>query len=122
MSDVESSAAARKRLRSDSPAGPSNGNAEDEDDIGPSMPAPGADDSDDEIGPMPTAAGDDVVVSNGRRKKRAGELLLAPAFGMVADRRVLPHEKLFLDHLPDQDRYYKSFMHRDTVNFVTMTK
>ncbi len=35
---------------------------------------------------------------------------------------VLPHEKLYLEHLPDADRYYKSFMHRDQINFVTMTK
>ena len=35
---------------------------------------------------------------------------------------VLPHEKLYLDHLPSADRYYKSFMHRDVVNFAVMTK
>lgn len=35
---------------------------------------------------------------------------------------MLPHEKLYLEHLPEADRYYKSFMHRDTVNFVTVTK
>jgi hypothetical protein len=35
---------------------------------------------------------------------------------------VLPHERLYLEHLPEGDRYYKSFMHRDTINFVTMTK
>jgi peptidylprolyl isomerase domain and WD repeat-containing protein 1 len=40
----------------------------------------------------------------------------------VADLAVLPHERLYLDHLPDADRYYKSFMHRDALNFVTMTK
>jgi hypothetical protein len=36
--------------------------------------------------------------------------------------QVLPHEKLYLDHLPDTDRYYKSFMHRDVINFCVMTK
>lgn len=35
---------------------------------------------------------------------------------------VLPHEKLYLEHLPSANRYYKSFMHRDQINFVTMTK
>jgi peptidylprolyl isomerase domain and WD repeat-containing protein 1 len=35
---------------------------------------------------------------------------------------VLPHEKLFLEHLPSADRYTKSFMHRDVINFVTVTK
>ncbi len=35
---------------------------------------------------------------------------------------VLPHEKLYLDHLPGADRYSKSFMHRDVVNFAVMTR
>ncbi len=35
---------------------------------------------------------------------------------------VLPHEKLFLEHLPSADRYSKSFMHRDVVNYVVVTK
>lgn len=35
---------------------------------------------------------------------------------------VLPHEKLYLEHLPNTDQYYKSFMHRDTVNFCVVTK
>jgi peptidylprolyl isomerase domain and WD repeat-containing protein 1 len=35
---------------------------------------------------------------------------------------VLPHEKLYLEHLPAADRYFKSFMHRDVVNFSVMTK
>lgn len=35
---------------------------------------------------------------------------------------VLPHEKLYLDHLPSADRYYKSFMHRDVINFSVITK
>ncbi|KAH9179134.1 hypothetical protein EDB89DRAFT_2111335 [Lactarius sanguifluus] len=35
---------------------------------------------------------------------------------------VLPHERLFLDHLPSADRYHKSFMHRDVINFVVVTR
>lgn len=35
---------------------------------------------------------------------------------------VLPHERLYLDHLPSADRYHKSFMHRDTINFCVTTK
>jgi peptidylprolyl isomerase domain and WD repeat-containing protein 1 len=35
---------------------------------------------------------------------------------------VLPHEKTYLEHLPDSQQYYKSFMHRDVVNFVVFTK
>ncbi|KAG8903604.1 hypothetical protein FRB99_002955 [Tulasnella sp. 403] len=58
------------------------------------------DGSDDDVGPMPAPD------NSGVRKKR----------------KVLPHEKLFLEHLPSADRYSKSFMHRDVLNFVTVTK
>ncbi|KZW01557.1 peptidyl-prolyl cis-trans isomerase [Exidia glandulosa HHB12029] len=58
------------------------------------------DDDDDDIGPMP-------MPDTGETRKK---------------RKVLPHEKLFLDHMPSADRYSKSFMHRDTINFVTLTK
>jgi hypothetical protein len=40
----------------------------------------------------------------------------------VNDVTVLPHEKLYMEHLPDTDRYYKSFMHRDTIDFICVTK
>ncbi|KAJ7044161.1 hypothetical protein C8F04DRAFT_691246 [Mycena alexandri] len=58
------------------------------------------DDSDDEQGPMPLPAAADV------KKKR----------------KVLPHERLYLEHLPNADQYYKSFMHRDSINFCVVTK
>lgn len=71
----------------------------------PDMPPADLEDSDDEeIGPMPDAPS--VEISKGRKKKRA----------------VLPHERVFLDNMPDTDRYTKSFMHRADINFVTMTK
>lgn len=70
----------------------------------PEMPSAELDDSDDEIGPMPDAPS--VEVSKGRKKKRA----------------VLSHERIYLENLPDTDRYTKSFMHRADINFVTMTK
>ncbi|KAG2153096.1 uncharacterized protein EDB93DRAFT_1249010 [Suillus bovinus] len=60
------------------------------------------DDSDDDVGPMPLPAG-----ANGGSKRK---------------RRVVPHEKLYLDHLPDAEQYYKSYMHRDSLNFVVVTK
>ncbi|KAG2009572.1 peptidyl-prolyl cis-trans isomerase [Coprinopsis cinerea AmutBmut pab1-1] len=62
-----------------------------------------ANDSDsDDVGPMPLPAG-----AAGTAKKK---------------RKVLPHEKLYLEHLPNTEQYYKSFMHRDVLNFVVMTK
>ncbi|KAG8985667.1 hypothetical protein FRB90_004515 [Tulasnella sp. 427] len=60
----------------------------------------GMEDSDDDVGPMPMPA-------EGTVKKK---------------RKVLPHERLFLDHLPSADRYSKSFMHRDALNFVALSK
>ena len=41
---------------------------------------------------------------------------------VLTEHVVLPHEKLYLGHLPDADRYYKSFMHRDVINFNVVTK
>ncbi|KAF6755822.1 peptidyl-prolyl cis-trans isomerase [Ephemerocybe angulata] len=67
------------------------------------MDTVGGDDSDsDEVGPMPMPAG-----AQGAVKKK---------------RKVLPHEKLYLEHLPAAEQYYKSFMHRDVLNFVVFTK
>ncbi|KAE8259794.1 hypothetical protein A4X13_0g766 [Tilletia indica] len=78
-----------------------NGGDDSDDDIGPMPPPPvadGADDSSDEVGPeMPGPSSTAHV-----RKKR----------------KTLPYESLYLDHLPRADRYNKSFMHRDTINFV----
>ncbi|KAH8825352.1 peptidyl-prolyl cis-trans isomerase [Flagelloscypha sp. PMI_526] len=62
------------------------------------------DDSDDDVGPMPLPA---EAEGNTSRKKK---------------RKVLPHEQLYLSHLPDTEQYYKSFMHRDTINFTVVTK
>ncbi|KIJ54621.1 hypothetical protein M422DRAFT_153445 [Sphaerobolus stellatus SS14] len=64
------------------------------------------DDDDDDIGPMPMPAEEQTV-----RKKRRANLTT-----------VLPHERLYLEHLPSADRYFKSFMHRDVVNFAVATK
>ncbi|GAA5871767.1 hypothetical protein JCM8547_008137 [Rhodosporidiobolus lusitaniae] len=60
------------------------------------------DDSDDDVGPMPMPAGAEG----------------AP----VKKRKVLKHEKLYLSRLPAADRYYKSFMHRDTITQVAVTR
>ncbi|KAK7469279.1 Peptidyl-prolyl cis-trans isomerase cyp15 [Stygiomarasmius scandens] len=57
---------------------------------------------DDDVGPMPMPAG-----ANGGSKKK---------------RKVLPHERIYLDHLPNTEQYWKSFMHRDVINFCVVTK
>ena len=79
------------------------------------------DESDDDVGPMPMPAG----AGNGpAKKKRKGVWLYAVAvlYSLTRLALVLPHEKLYLDHLPSADRYYKSFMHRDVINFNVITK
>ncbi|CAG8566009.1 7922_t:CDS:2 [Acaulospora colombiana] len=74
--------------------------------------------SGDEMGPMPISDSQTI------KKKRKGELPRSGAGGLFLTRRfpVLPHEKTFLEHLPSADQYFKSFMHRDIVNFVTVTR
>lgn len=87
---------------------------------------------------MPVPEGDDedgpsLSETQKKKKKRKGqykrhvELSIAPSLTrpsspILSSPTVLAHEKLFLDHLPSADRYYKSFMHRDVVNTISVTK
>ncbi|KAI0059530.1 hypothetical protein BV25DRAFT_1828764 [Artomyces pyxidatus] len=101
MSDAEQDASVLgKRSRNGGEAG-AQGDHDTE--MGP-PPVPQDDDSDDDVGPMPMP--EDGPANGGVKKKR----------------KVLPHEKLYLDHLPNADRYYKSFMHRDVINFCVVTR
>ncbi|KAN0123309.1 hypothetical protein V8E52_002641 [Russula decolorans] len=101
MSDSEHDASILgKRVRN----GPDADISEDAEMNPPSAIQEDDDESDDDVGPMPMPEGAaDIAVTKKKRK-------------------VLPHERLFLDHLPSADRYYKSFMHRDVVNFVAVTR
>ncbi|KAG0311165.1 Peptidyl-prolyl cis-trans isomerase cyp15 [Linnemannia gamsii] len=61
-------------------------------------------DSDDDIGPMPApAAAEEENVA----KKR---------------KRALPHEQLYISRMPSAEMYEKSYMHRDAINFVAVTR
>jgi peptidylprolyl isomerase domain and WD repeat-containing protein 1 len=104
MSEAETSAFTGSKRPRDDGEEVSNGTGETSRLVVPEMPSAELDDSDDEIGPMPDAPS--VEVSKGRKKKRA----------------VLSHERVYLENIPDTDRYTKSFMHRADINFVTMTK
>jgi peptidylprolyl isomerase domain and WD repeat-containing protein 1 len=86
------------------------------------MPGPAEeDDDDDDIGPMPMPAG--APSGDGARKKRKGSSVSRNIVRAVCNcGPVLPHEKLYLEHLPAADRYFKSFMHRDAINFNVITK
>ena len=105
MSEVDAQAVSgiKRPREEDVGAGETNGDGAAAGGV-PEMPPADLDDSDDEIGPMPDAPS--VEVSKGRKKKRA----------------VLSHERIYLENMPDTDRYTKSFMHRADLNFVTMTK
>ena len=83
------------------------------------------DDDDDDVGPMPMPAGADGHVVKKKRKGmcRSRETSKEPTCSPDwAGTVVLPHEKLYLEHLPNADRYYKSFMHRDVINFNVFTR
>ena len=90
----------------------------DEEEVGPA-PAGQEEDSDDDVGPMPVPAQNLA----GAKKKRKGEWnyrVTSELYLTIIS--VLPHERLYLEHLPSADRYYKSFMHRDVINMCIMTK
>ena len=76
---------------------------------------------DDDVGPMPMPV--DASSNGAARKKRKGLFAILTSRGVTFNyESVLPHEKLYLEHLPAADRYFKSFMHRDAINFNIVTK
>ena len=50
-----------------------------------------------------------------------GPMPMLPNENPKKKRKVLPHEHLYLSSIPSNDRYYKSFMHRDNLEFVSVT-
>ena len=97
---TENGASSRKRARDEEPTD-QNGHAAAVVDVEVGS-ADLVDESDDDIGPMPATAIEDKA----SQKKR----------------RVLKHEKLYLDRLPSADRYFRSFMHRDVLTFVAVAR
>jgi peptidylprolyl isomerase domain and WD repeat-containing protein 1 len=77
------------------------------------------DSDDDDVGPMPMPA-----QAPAAKKKRRGiaNVNFEDQNSLINPLQVLPHERLYLQHLPSTDQYYKSFMHRDTINFSVVTK
>lgn len=94
-------------------------------------------DSDEAPGPQPAAAADDddgdqedcfgpplpSPLSDGGSLKRPQEAQNDATQPSLKKRKpvTLPHESTYLSNLPSADRYFKSLMHRDTVNSVTVT-
>lgn len=48
--------------------------------------------------------------------------LPSEALKSVKKRKILEFEKVYLDALPSSDAYERSFMHKDPIAFVRMTK
>jgi peptidylprolyl isomerase domain and WD repeat-containing protein 1 len=100
------------------------GNEEDRSQSNPQNAPEDVDESDDDVGPMPAPQGESVTT----KKKRKGMCVcvnsVSPCLGLMyaTTFSVLPHQRLYLEHLPNADQYYKSFMHRDVINFCTMTR
>jgi hypothetical protein len=82
------------------------------------------DEDDADIGPMPFLETDAETTSVRKKRKGSLEPSNAGRFNETNIRRlvVLPHERLFLEHLPNADRYFKSFMHRDILTHVVSTQ
>ncbi|SNX83891.1 related to Peptidylprolyl isomerase domain and WD repeat-containing protein 1 [Melanopsichium pennsylvanicum] len=89
----------------------------------------GGESQDDDIGPLPqpshhtdTDAGAMSPLPDGRPAKRQQEAGEDTAQPSQKKRRALrlPHENTYLSNLPSADRYFKSLMHRDTINSVTV--
>lgn len=88
------------------------------------------DDDDADLGPPPPPATDagshdssQSPSSDNRVPKRAHGLSEDTAQPLQKKRKAiaLAHEATYLSNLPSADRYFKSLMHRDTVNSVTVT-
>lgn len=101
-------------------------------------------DSDDDIGPMPApaAAEEDPVA---KKRKRGKDCTAEDAVITIAKllhcKRIqgscngtltgasflvgyiaLPHEQLYISRMPSAEMYEKSYMHRDAINFVAVTR
>ncbi|KAI3488084.1 hypothetical protein L1887_47863 [Cichorium endivia] len=114
----------------------SESDADSEPEPGPLPPAarsqsPDDSDDDSDVGPPPPPASTDdskgatsADRSDSRSAKRAQDDRDEAARPPPQKRQkpaVLPHESTYLGNLPSADRYFKSLMHRDTVNSVTVT-
>lgn len=81
----------------------------------------GDDDNDEWIGPLPTEAVP--------QKKRKGEIKQSHCKISIVHtnflfnlKTVLQYEKLYLENLPDAECYEKSYMHRDVITHVVVSK
>jgi hypothetical protein len=58
-----------------------------------------------------------------RRKREVNFMKYRYGLNVIIDLNLaLAYEKLYLEHLPNADMYEKSYMHRDVLNQVAITK
>lgn len=88
-----------------------------------------SDSEDDDVGPSPppshenanaTRASSSRDSRTSKRPQEAQDDAKEPIHKKLKS-VMLPHEKTYLSNLPSADRYFKSLMHRDTINSVTVT-
>ena len=85
----------------------------------------GDSDSDDDFGPMPQPAGAvDIAAAEGEPSVQHSSSVAAGSSDKVVKKAVkkLKYEKLYLDNLPSSSMYERSFMHRDVVTHIAVSK
>lgn len=81
-------------------------------------------DSDDNgwVGPLPTEA---VPVKKRKGNNNQQQTIVYKCINFETEKcchTVLHHEKLYLENLPDSECYEKSYMHRDVITHIVVTK
>ncbi len=81
----------------------------DDDDYGPAPAAAAPVSQEEDFGPSPAAPSDAIrhIADEPRNKKRM---------------KILPHEDVYIEKLPNSDRYEYSYMHRDIVSHIGIAK
>ncbi|SJX64767.1 related to Peptidylprolyl isomerase domain and WD repeat-containing protein 1 [Sporisorium reilianum f. sp. reilianum] len=129
LPEEESSKATTAKRRRRSQSFDTSDSDSDSDDAPGPQPAPPAGDSeessdDDDVGPPPPPAANtdshDPDSRNAKRPHPHHDDTAEPSQKKQKPVR-LAHEATYLSNLPSADRYFKSLMHRDTVNSVTVT-
>lgn len=64
-------------------------------------------DDDDDVGPMPVPAGDDADGDDADDGPMPAKASAGSSAGANKKRKILQHEKVYLDNLPSADRYYR---------------
>ena len=64
-------------------------------------------DDDDDVGPMPVPAGDDADGDDADDGPMPAKASAGSSAGASKKRKILQHEKVYLDNMPSADRYYR---------------